>query len=129
MVISGLTVADFEAIVQQVSEQHYDGNVVPEWRKYRAGAPSLLNAKGTRFRGRVVVMDSSGSGARRSWTGRRMPAACWHVFRDVVREHAAGVIVVTHDERALEVFDTLYDMEDGVIQPRLVSTTSKGVPA
>jgi ABC-type lipoprotein export system ATPase subunit len=39
------------------------------------------------------------------------------------------VIVVTHDERALDVFDTLYDMEDGVIQPRLVSATSKGVPA
>ena len=51
------------------------------------------------------------------------------LFRDVVREHAAGVIVVTHDERALDVFDTLYDMEDGVIQPRLVSATSKGVPA
>jgi putative ABC transport system ATP-binding protein len=35
------------------------------------------------------------------------------LFRDVVREHAAGVIVVTHDERALDVFDTLYEMEDG----------------
>jgi putative ABC transport system ATP-binding protein len=51
------------------------------------------------------------------------------LFRDVVREHAAGVIVVTHDERALDVFDTLYEMEDGVIQPRLVGETSKGVPA
>ena len=51
------------------------------------------------------------------------------LFRDVVREHAAGVIVVTHDERALDVFDTLYDMEDGVIQPRLVSEPSQGVPA
>jgi putative ABC transport system ATP-binding protein len=40
------------------------------------------------------------------------------LFRDVVREHSAGVIVVTHDERALDVFDTLFEMEDGVIQPR-----------
>jgi putative ABC transport system ATP-binding protein len=51
------------------------------------------------------------------------------LFREVVREHATGVIVVTHDERALDVFDTLYDMEDGVIQPRLMSAASKGVPA
>src|SRR4029079_18466244 len=40
------------------------------------------------------------------------------LFRDVVREHAAGVIVVTHDERALDVFDTLFEMEDGRIQMR-----------
>jgi putative ABC transport system ATP-binding protein len=40
------------------------------------------------------------------------------LFRDVVREHSAGVIVVTHDERALDVFDTLFEMEDGVIHPR-----------
>jgi putative ABC transport system ATP-binding protein len=26
------------------------------------------------------------------------------------------VIVVTHDNRALDVFDTTYEMEDGVIQ-------------
>ncbi len=40
------------------------------------------------------------------------------LFRDVVREHSAGVIVVTHDERALDVFDTLFEMEDGMIQMR-----------
>jgi putative ABC transport system ATP-binding protein len=48
------------------------------------------------------------------------------LFRDLVQEHAAGVIVVTHDERALDVFDTLYEMEDGVIRPRLASQTLIG---
>jgi len=35
--------------------------------------------------GRLTVESSRGPGARRSWNGRRMPAACWHAFRDVVR--------------------------------------------
>jgi len=37
------------------------------------------------------------------------------LFRRVAHEHGTGVIVVTHDHRALDVFDTTYDMEDGVI--------------
>ncbi len=37
------------------------------------------------------------------------------LFRDVAHEHGTGVIVVTHDHRALYVFDTVYDMEDGVL--------------
>jgi HlyD family secretion protein len=37
------------------------------------------------------------------------------LFRGVARQHGAGVIVVTHDHRTLDVFDTIYEMEDGVI--------------
>jgi putative ABC transport system ATP-binding protein len=37
------------------------------------------------------------------------------LFRMVAHEQGGGVIVVTHDHRALDVFDTIYDMEDGVI--------------
>ena len=51
------------------------------------------------------------------------------LFRDVVREHSAGVIVVTHDERALDVFNTLYEMEDGIIQLRQSVEKTTGVPA
>lgn len=35
------------------------------------------------------------------------------LFTNVAREHGTGVIVVTHDHRALDVFDTIYEMEDG----------------
>jgi ABC-type lipoprotein export system ATPase subunit len=36
------------------------------------------------------------------------------------------VIVVTHDQRTLEVFDTIYEMEDGAI--RHVPSHSSPVP-
>ncbi len=39
------------------------------------------------------------------------------LFRKVAHEQGAGVLVVTHDHRALSVFDVLYEMEDGRIRP------------
>lgn len=53
------------------------------------------------------------------------------LFRKVAHEQGAGVIVVTHDHRALDVFDVIYEMEDGIIRPasaELRSTVS-GSPA
>jgi putative ABC transport system ATP-binding protein len=38
------------------------------------------------------------------------------LFRKVAREQNGAVIVVTHDHRALDVFDTIYEMEDGMIR-------------
>jgi putative ABC transport system ATP-binding protein len=35
------------------------------------------------------------------------------LFRKVAHEQNAGVIVVTHDQRALDVFDRTFEMEDG----------------
>ena len=43
------------------------------------------------------------------------------LFRDVAHKYGTAVIVVTHDHRALEVFDTIYEMEDGVIKPKLIT--------
>jgi len=37
------------------------------------------------------------------------------LFSKVAHEQGAGVIVVTHDHRALDVFDTIYEMEDGLM--------------
>jgi putative ABC transport system ATP-binding protein len=42
------------------------------------------------------------------------------LFAKVAHEQHAGVIVVTHDHRSLDVFDTQYEMEDG--QLRRMST-------
>jgi putative ABC transport system ATP-binding protein len=39
------------------------------------------------------------------------------LFRKVAHEREAAVLVVTHDHRALDVFDVLYEMEDGRIRP------------
>ena len=38
------------------------------------------------------------------------------LFRKVAHEQNAGVIVVTHDHRALDVFDRIFEMEDGVLR-------------
>lgn len=37
------------------------------------------------------------------------------LFAKVAHEQGAAVIVVTHDHRSLDVFDTTYEMEDGMI--------------
>ncbi|HEY3392343.1 MAG TPA: ABC transporter ATP-binding protein [Lacipirellulaceae bacterium] len=41
------------------------------------------------------------------------------LFRMLAHEQNSGVIVVTHDHRSLDVFDTIYEMEDGVITRHL----------
>lgn len=44
------------------------------------------------------------------------------LFAQVAHEQSAGVIVVTHDQRSLDVFDTIYEMEDGQMKK------SQGLP-
>ncbi|MBK7539306.1 MAG: ABC transporter ATP-binding protein [Myxococcales bacterium] len=39
------------------------------------------------------------------------------LFRKVAHDRGAAVLVVTHDHRALDIFDVLYAMEDGSIRP------------
>jgi len=39
------------------------------------------------------------------------------LLRKVAREQGTAVLVVTHDHRTLDVFDTIYEMEDGVLRP------------
>ena len=38
------------------------------------------------------------------------------LFRQVAHEQRAGIIVVTHDHRALDVFDRVLEMEDGLLR-------------
>lgn len=59
-----------------------------------------------------VILADEPTAALDSHRGRQV----MELFRSVAREHGAGVIVVTHDQRTLEIFDTIYEMEDGVIQ-------------
>jgi len=60
-----------------------------------------------------VILADEPTAALDSHRGRQVMA----LFAKVARENGAGVIVVTHDQRALDVFDTIYEMEDGVIRP------------
>ena len=38
------------------------------------------------------------------------------LLKQVAHEHNTGVLVVTHDHRAIDVFDRIYVMEDGKIK-------------
>lgn len=48
------------------------------------------------------------------------------LFRKVAHEQRAGVIVVTHDHRALDVFDRTLKMEDGVLSEELGTPRGEG---
>ncbi|MHB8970311.1 MAG: ABC transporter ATP-binding protein [Pirellulaceae bacterium] len=67
-----------------------------------------------------VILADEPTAALDSHRGRQV----MELFRRVAHEHGAGVIVVTHDQRTLEIFDTIYEMEDGMI--REGSTLSAG---
>lgn len=58
-----------------------------------------------------VILADEPTAALDSHRGRQV----MDLFAQVAHDHGAGVIVVTHDSRALDVFDTIYHMEDGVI--------------
>jgi putative ABC transport system ATP-binding protein len=59
-----------------------------------------------------VVLADEPTGALDGKRGRQVV----ELFAKVAHEHGAAVIVVTHDHRTLDVFDAIYEMEDGVIR-------------
>lgn len=59
-----------------------------------------------------VILADEPTAALDSHRGRHV----MELFRKVAHEQGAAVIVVTHDHRALDVFDTIYEMEDGVVR-------------
>lgn len=56
-----------------------------------------------------VILADEPTAALDSHRGRQV----MELFQQVARDFGAGVIVVTHDHRTLDVFDTIYEMEDG----------------
>ena len=56
-----------------------------------------------------VILADEPTAALDSHRGRQV----MELFGKVAHEQGAGVIVVTHDQRALDVFDRTYEMEDG----------------
>lgn len=60
-----------------------------------------------------IVLADEPTAALDSERGRQV----MELFAKVAHEQNAGVLVVTHDHRALEVFDRTYEMEDGRLLP------------
>lgn len=117
MIVSGVHYLDVDAIIIHIGTARYMDNLVPSWRRGFSGAglagrtPTLLNRYGTRWRGTIGVYSSRQPGARRSWSGRRLTAPCWHAYRDVIREilREPGRRVTTSMARyTSENFEDLY---------------------
>lgn len=60
-----------------------------------------------------VILADEPTAALDSKRGRQV----MELFAKVAHEQGAGVLVVTHDHRSLDVFDTTYEMEDGRLNP------------
>jgi putative ABC transport system ATP-binding protein len=67
-----------------------------------------------------VILADEPTAALDSQRGRQV----MELFAEVSHQNGAAVIVVTHDQRSLDVFDTIYEMEDGVIERQQASVAS-----
>lgn len=70
-------------IINEVSRNSWNGEVI----LHADAKPLGTGAKNPNygFRGRIVATNGRSIAARRSWSGRRTNAACWHAYRDVLR--------------------------------------------
>lgn len=64
-----------------------------------------------------VILADEPTAALDSHRGRQV----MELFARVAHEQGAGVIVVTHDHRSLDVFDSHYEMEDGRLRAQVAS--------
>lgn len=77
MKIKGLSLIDFLEVTAIVSNEIYGGNVIV--------AEDAHDISGG-CQARIKVKLSDGTGSRTSASGRKGPYACWHAYRDVLRE-------------------------------------------
>lgn len=86
MIVTGVTTSELSSAVDKLNASTYANNLtLSVGREY---SPN-------RFSCRVIPAESgarifpkssrqSAPGARKSWSGRRINAACWHAYRDVI---------------------------------------------
>ena len=67
-------------IINSVSNSMWDGDLILDNSRALGGKNPNYG-----FTGRIRAKTSGDRCARRSWTGRRGNAACWHAWRDVIR--------------------------------------------
>lgn len=105
MQLRNVTLDSFRASVERVNAS-YDGNLSIHPDAYEKGVrvPTVV--------GRLWVEDSRGTGARTSWSGRACKAACWHAFRDVIRDvldnNPRAVVVTSLARYTKENFEDTY---------------------
>jgi len=128
LIITKLAPDDIRAIVDAVSNGAYAGNLAIT----DDGIRTEMRRDG-RYSHRVALTtrDSSQPGARRSWSGRRSRATCWHAYRDVLavvmmRDPAAAIRtgMATYNGAAnfLELFPATGEVNVGsMAQPAILA--------
>lgn len=72
--ITTATQDELNEALRIINKATYAGNIkIRDWKH--------LSSKRIQFT--ITVVSSRGPGARRSWTGRRIAAACWHAHGDL----------------------------------------------
>ena len=104
MKIKGLTISELRAAVEHVSNINYSGNITFKREPEQNG--NFINFT-------LTVKDSSQKGGRRSNTGRRIAAACWHAHRDIMvrifsRHPDALLVTVMARYEGLDGFTRLF---------------------
>ena len=86
-------------------EKRYPGQLSGGQQQRVAIARALANTP-------ELLLADEPSAALDSVMGRKV----MELLKQVAHEHNTGVLVVTHDHRAIDVFDRIYVMEDGKIK-------------
>lgn len=91
MRLRNVSLPEFHASVNRVNAT-YGGNLHVHADAHQTGSRVITTV------GRLDVLNSRESGARTSHSGRHLKAACWHAFRDVVRDilaHHPDAVITT----------------------------------
>lgn len=128
LITTNLPADDIRAIVDTVGDDAYAGNLAVTGD----GIRTTVRRDG-RYDHRMALTtrDSSQPGARRSWSGRRSRATCWHAFRDMfavimTRDPAAvirtGMATYRGADSFLELFPATADANVGsMVQPAILA--------
>lgn len=105
MHVWGISADSLAWVVWAVSQNHYGDNLEFKRQPEKVGRAVAFT---------LTVDRSDGPGARRSATGRRISAACWHAHRDVLRAifgvcPDARVKSAVADYRGVEDFEEKFD--------------------
>ena len=105
MRLRGITLDEFHASVDRVNAD-YSGNLHVHNDAHQTGSRKVTTV------GRLDVLESKGDGARTTHEGRHGKYACWHAFRDVVRDllahHPEAVITTAMARYDAETFEDVY---------------------
>lgn len=117
MLITGLTDSQLTT-AKNIADSKYGGNIMME----------LTRLSNTRYRVKLRAVSSKVNGARRSWSGRRSIALCWHAFRDFMVE-CFNINPNARIQTSMETYRGVDDFRDKYISTARTNIGSQAQPA